>query len=136
MRSLPRKRAARLSLNKSGCLSRSKTDAALTAARYLGNEPWLLPMLVRSRAGAIKNCREHRRHLSPTQRAFLAREIEKIEAERAEERMAKGGGDKKSGVQKIGHPVEDAGRAAKVAAAAVGANRSYVGDAQKWASPR
>jgi hypothetical protein len=116
-----------------GCLSRSKTDAALTAARYLGNEPGLLPRLVRSRAGAIKNCREHRRHLNATQRAFLALEIEKIEAERAKERMAAGGakGGAAKGTQKIADALPDAGEARAIAAKAVGANHSYVSAATR-----
>ena len=62
----------------------------------------------------------HRRHLSASQLAFVALEIEKVEAARAKERMAAGGGDRKSGASQMTHPVaiEDKGKAAKAAKAA------------------
>ena len=43
------------------------------------------------------------------------------------------GGDKKSGVEKVSHPVEDTGKARAIAAKAVGANARYVSDAKKLA---
>jgi hypothetical protein len=47
---------------------------------------------------------------------ICALKIEEIEAERAKERMAAGGGDKKSGTQKIGEPIGDTGKARDKAA--------------------
>jgi hypothetical protein len=94
-------------------------------------------MLVRLRAGAIKNCRKHRRYLNATQRAFLALEIEKIEAERAKERQeasrAKPGEQVGQAPQKIAGPIAETGDARAIAAKAVGANHSYVSAAKKLA---
>ncbi len=47
--------------------------------------------------------------------------------------MAAGGGDKKSGTQKIADPSPDAGEAREKAANAVGANHTYVSEAKKLA---
>jgi len=61
--------------------------------------------------GFVVSLNLKRRHLSPSQLAFVALDIERIEAERAKERMKAGGGDKKSGVQQIAPPIEDTGKA-------------------------
>jgi hypothetical protein len=52
---------------------------------------------------------------------------------RAKERMAAGGGDKKSGTPKLGEPITDKGEAAEIAAKAVGASHGYVSAAKKLA---
>jgi hypothetical protein len=72
-----------------------------------------------------------RRQLGKSQLAFVALEIEGVEAKLAKDRMSQGGGDKRSGTQQIGYPIEDKGEAAKKAAARVGVNHQYVSDA-KW----
>lgn len=74
----------------------------------------------------------HRRHLNATQLAFVASRAEEVEAERAKERMAAGGGDKKSGVQKIAHSVEDVGKARDKAAKSL--TRSTSDTASVWGS--
>ena len=58
-----------------------------------------------------------RRHLSASELAFVALEIEKYEAGEAKKRMAAGGGDQKSGMALMPPPIEDAGKARDKAAA-------------------
>ena len=45
--------------------------------------------------------------------------------------MAAGGGDKKSGIQKVGDPIQNTGEARSIAAKAVGANHTYVSEAKR-----
>ena len=66
-----------------------------------------------------------RRHLNPSQLAFVALAIERVEAELAKERMRLGGVHK--GMQLIADP----GEAREKAAEAIGVNRQYVSDAKK-----
>ena len=77
----------------------------------------------------------HRRHLSASQLAFVALEIERVEADLAKKRMSAGGGDKKSGPTQVSDPVQIQGRgeAREKAAAAVGVAASYVSDAKRIA---
>jgi N6-adenosine-specific RNA methylase IME4 len=71
-----------------------------------------------------------RRHLTSSQLAVVALDIEKYLAEEAKANMRAGGGDKRngSGCQKVDTPI---GRAAEQAAAIVGSNRQYISDAKK-----
>lgn len=74
-----------------------------------------------------------RRHLTSSQKAVVAEEIEKLLAEEAKKNLSHTGGDKKSaealksGFQKIEKPIH----AAEQAAAIVGTNRQYVSDVKK-----
>jgi hypothetical protein len=76
----------------------------------------------------------HRRHLTGWQKAAVGVEVEARLAEEAKERMRQGGGDKKSakakesGKEKVPDPM--AGQARDQAAAAVGTNPRYLGDAK------
>ncbi len=75
----------------------------------------------------------HRRHLNASQLAFVALEIERVEAEAAKKRQSAAGGDKRSLVEQIPQAVEvaDRGRARDRAAEAVGVNSKYVTDAKR-----
>lgn len=68
----------------------------------------------------------HRRHLTQSQKACVAVEVEKHFAGEARARMALGGGDKRSGTQKIADPIQGKGESRQQAAAAVGVNHAYV----------
>lgn len=72
-----------------------------------------------------------RRHLSSTQRAMVALEIEKHLAIEARRNQAMSGGDKKSLAEKIPQAIITPIRAAEEAAATVGTNPHYVRDAKK-----
>jgi ParB-like chromosome segregation protein Spo0J len=73
-----------------------------------------------------------RRHLNASQRAFVALEIEKHEAERAKKRQTTStGGTKPQLMEKI--PEAEKGEARERAAKAVGASPHYVSDAKKIA---
>lgn len=73
----------------------------------------------------------HRRHLTSSQRATIALDVETILTEQAKERMKAGGGKKSAGSQLIDYPVENRGRAAEHAAEMMGTNRQYVSDAKR-----
>lgn len=73
----------------------------------------------------------HRRQLTASQLAFVALDIERVEAELAKERMRSGGGDKKSGTAQMPDPIIGQGEAREKAAKAVGASARYVSDAKK-----
>lgn len=72
-----------------------------------------------------------RRHMTPAQRAMLAVELLEEYKRQAEARMAAGGGDKKSGKEKVSDPIPDAGQARDKAGAAVGVSGVYVDMAQQ-----
>ncbi len=71
-----------------------------------------------------------RRHLTSTQKAIIALEIETQLALEAKHHMSLGGGDQKSGLEKRPNPIIAPLHAAKAAAAAVGTNPHYVTDAK------
>lgn len=77
-----------------------------------------------------------RRHLSSSQKALLSIELLPHLESEAKERMSAGGGDKKSGTQRIADPIVGAGEAREQAAKATGTNRQYVSDAKKLAATR
>lgn len=77
----------------------------------------------------------HRRHLTPTQRAVLALDIEPMLAEEAKERQRHGGPNAK-GVQIVEHLHPMDGRSAQQAAKLAGTNRQYVADAKSIAAKR
>lgn len=56
-------------------------------------------------------------------------EIMRDEQEKARERMSAGGGDKKSGKEKIPDPVSGTGQSRDKVAALVGVNPRYISDA-------
>jgi len=72
-----------------------------------------------------------RRHLSAGQRAALAVDLLPVLEEEARERMAAGGGDKKSGRQKVAHPIADPGKSTDKAAKLTNVNRLYISQAKK-----
>lgn len=74
-----------------------------------------------------------RRHLTSSQRAVVALEVEKALADEARKNMSAGGGDKRSGFQIFENPVIQPVHAAEQAASIVGTNRQYVSDAKKIA---
>jgi len=78
----------------------------------------------------------HRRHLSSSQKAVIALDVEKHLATEAKERQRQGGGDhnKKAVSQKLDQPARNDGKAAAQAAALVGTNRQYVSAAKKLAA--
>lgn len=81
----------------------------------------------------------HRRHLSSSQKAVVALDLERYLAVEAKARMAAGGGDKRSqaaqsGLQKIETPIQPPLHAAQQAADLVGTNRQYVSDAKTLAT--
>jgi ParB-like chromosome segregation protein Spo0J len=78
----------------------------------------------------------HRRHLSSSQKAIIALDVEKHLATEAKERQRQGGGDhnKKAVSQKLDQPDRNAGKATAQAAALVGTNRQYVSAAKKLAA--
>ena len=78
----------------------------------------------------------HRRHLSSSQKAVIALDVEKHLATEAKERQRQGGGDynKKAVSQKFDQPDRNAGKAAAQAAALVGTNRQYVSAAKRLAA--
>ena len=71
-----------------------------------------------------------RRHLTSSQKAIVALEIEKHLAGEARRNMSAGGGDKKSGFQRLGNPIEVPVHAAKQAASLAGTNHQYIVDAK------
>jgi hypothetical protein len=76
----------------------------------------------------------YRRHLSSSQKAIVALEVEKQLATQAKANMSAGGGDKRSkkngaGLQIISNPIDSAAQAAEI----VGSNRAYVVDAKRVA---
>ena len=75
----------------------------------------------------------NRRHLTKSQLATLAIEIEKVLAEAARERMTSGVNQYSSPSQKFDYPDPNQGKAAEQAAQIVGTNRQYVSDAKKIA---
>ena len=76
----------------------------------------------------------HRRHLSQSQLAFVALEIEKVEATLAKQRLATSTGrSDPQPAERI--PQADAGKARDKAASAVGVNPRYVSDAAKGRLP-
>ncbi len=73
-----------------------------------------------------------RRHLTSSQRAMIATDIEERLAEAAKERMSAGGKvTTKQGKEKIPYPVQDQGQARDQAAEIAGTNPRYVQDAKK-----
>jgi hypothetical protein len=72
----------------------------------------------------------HRRQLTISQRAEVARMLKPMYEEQARERMAAGGGDRKSGVANLPDPIPDQARARDQAAAAVGVSGRTVQDAE------
>jgi len=72
-----------------------------------------------------------RRHLTSSQLAMVGQKAKSFYADEAKERMAAGGGDKKSGVETLPHPIEGIGRARDKAAAAVGVSGRLVDAADK-----
>ncbi len=71
-----------------------------------------------------------RRHLTSTQKAMIALEIETPLAIEARRHMSLGGGDQKSGLEKKPNPIAAPLHAAQAAATAVGTNPHYVTDAK------
>jgi 16S rRNA G966 N2-methylase RsmD len=71
-----------------------------------------------------------RRHLTASQRAAVAVDVESYLSKAAKENMRSGGGDKKSGFEKIQNPIQPI-HAAKQAAKLLGTNEHYVVDAKK-----
>ena len=61
-----------------------------------------------------------RRQLNASQRAGVAIVIEALRAVEAKERMSQGGGDKKSGVVNLPHPIANTGKSRDQAAVMVG----------------
>jgi ParB-like chromosome segregation protein Spo0J len=72
-----------------------------------------------------------RRQLTSSQLAFVALEIERVEAELAKKRMVQGGGDKKSGVAQMPPPIKDQGKARDKAA---GRWHHSCGSQKTWSS--
>jgi hypothetical protein len=72
-----------------------------------------------------------RRHLTDAQRSMIAVELERIYSGAAKERMAQGGGDKKSGSAPVQHPIEAKGKAAEQAATVMGVGARSVASAKK-----
>ena len=76
----------------------------------------------------------HRRHLSSSQKAIVALEVEKQLAIQAKANMSAGGGYRRNksngtGLQIISNPIDSAAQAAEI----VGSNRAYVVDAKRVA---
>lgn len=72
-----------------------------------------------------------RRHMDSGQLAFVALEVEAVLAKTGKQNMSSGGGDKKSGFQKIENPIYGQVKASDQAAAIVGTNRQYIADAKR-----
>lgn len=72
----------------------------------------------------------HRRHLSPSQLAFVALEIERVEAGMAKERQATSTGGSNPQLKEL-IPEAEEGQARDKAAALVGVNPRYVSDAKR-----
>ena len=79
-----------------------------------------------------------RRQLDPSQRGGVGVEIEALRAVESKKRMSQGGGDKKSGVVNLPHPIANTGRARDQAAAMVGVSGAMVqrAKASKKADPK
>ena len=77
----------------------------------------------------------HRRHLTSSQKAVLALEVEPILAEEAKQRQRHGGPEAK-GSQIVDYVDSNEGKAAEQAAQLVGTNRQYVADAKRVAQER
>lgn len=71
-----------------------------------------------------------RRHLTSSQKAFVALEVEKHLAGEARSHMSAGGGDQKSGFQRLEKPIMTPLHAAKQAALLTGTNHQYIVDAK------
>lgn len=76
----------------------------------------------------------HRRHLSPSQLAVVAREVEPLLAQEAKERQRHGGQVSQQGSQIVDYPDRNDGKAAQQAAKLVGTNRQYVADVKRIAA--
>lgn len=72
-----------------------------------------------------------RRHLTSSQRAALAAEIEPMLAEEARQRMVAGGKARQQGREKIPYPENDIGKAVDIAAEKLQTNGRYVQDAKR-----
>lgn len=114
---------------------RNRHNAALQAgvtptyAHYTGHDP--ITFVLQENL--------HRRHLTSSQKAVIALELETVLAEEAKKRQQEAGGDRKSEEyqkslsQKIEQPIFDINerKASQQAAKALGTNRQYVSDAKK-----
>ncbi len=76
----------------------------------------------------------HRRHLSSSQKAMIALEVERQLAEEAKARQRLSGGRGQKGSQRIDPAARLKGKAAEQAARLTGTNRQYVADAKRLAA--
>ena len=74
----------------------------------------------------VLSMNRHRRHLKPSQLATVAARAREFYDKAAKERMRAGGGDKKSGVVSLPHPIEDQSKSRDAAGKAVGVSGSLV----------
>lgn len=102
----------------------------LRACEALGIEPHFEEYTGGDPAGFVLSENVRRRHLSKGQAAIAAAKLKEYYAKEAKERMASGGGDKKSGVQKFAHPIPNAGKARDKAGEQFGVSGSTVDDAE------
>lgn len=102
----------------------------LAACTIAGIEPTVTEYTGDSPVAFVVGANLRRRQLDPSQRAAVAVEFELLFAGEAKARMAQGGGDKRTGKERLLYPITNQGQARDKAATLVAVSGKLVGDAK------